>query len=76
MSLKLYDLKVGMEKNFDGGGKWFVESGLAVGRRMEYERVSSEMKLAYEVIASMDNKTIVNRAMSRQRTILSQILNV
>ncbi len=34
-----------MEKNFDGGGKWFVESGLAVGRRMEYERVSSEMKL-------------------------------
>ncbi len=45
LSLKLYDLKLGLEENFDGGGKWFVESGLAVGRRMEYERASSEMKL-------------------------------
>ena len=45
LSLRDYRFTAGLEKRLDGGGGWFVESGVAVGRRIEYERDVSELNV-------------------------------
>lgn len=43
LSLRDYRFTAGLEKRLDGGGGWFVESGIAVGRSVEYELDASEL---------------------------------
>ena len=45
LSLRDYRFTAGLEKRLDGGGGWFVESGIAVGRSVEYERNQTERRV-------------------------------
>jgi len=38
LSLRDYRILFGVERLIDGGGRWFAETGVALGRRLEYER--------------------------------------
>jgi hypothetical protein len=44
LSLRDYRLSVGLERLVNGGGGCFAELGIALGRRLEYERTDSEIE--------------------------------
>lgn len=44
LSLRDYRLSLGVERLVNGGGGCFVELGVALGRRLEYERDNTELK--------------------------------
>jgi hypothetical protein len=44
LSLRDYRLTLGLERLVDGGGGCFAEFGVALGRRLEYERDDTEIK--------------------------------
>lgn len=45
LSLRDFRLSLGVEKLLDGGGGWFLESGITFNRRLEYEQHASEIEL-------------------------------
>lgn len=45
LSLRDYRLSLGVERLINGGGGCFAELGVALGRRLEYERDSTEISL-------------------------------
>lgn len=45
LSLRDYRLSAGLERLVNGGGGWFAELGVALGRRIEYERDGTEISL-------------------------------
>ncbi|MGB7347006.1 MAG: DUF6268 family outer membrane beta-barrel protein, partial [Pirellulaceae bacterium] len=45
LSLRDFRLTLGIDKLLDGGGGWFIESGYAFSRRIEYERDELEIDL-------------------------------
>ncbi len=45
LSLRDFRLLLGVEKLLDGGGGWFLESGYAFNRQLEYESEDTELKL-------------------------------
>ncbi|WP_145416825.1 DUF6268 family outer membrane beta-barrel protein [Planctomycetes bacterium K23_9] len=50
LSLRDFRLTAGIEKVVDGGGGWFAETGYAFGRRIEFERDDTELKLDDAVV--------------------------
>ncbi len=45
LSLRDFRLTLGLNKLLDGGGGWFIETGYAFARRIEYERDASVVNL-------------------------------
>lgn len=45
LSLRDLSLTAGFERLLDGGGGWFVESGFALNRRLEFERLETNTEL-------------------------------
>lgn len=45
LSLRDIRLTLGVEKIVDGGGGWFIDGGVALNRRLEYERAGTEFAL-------------------------------
>jgi hypothetical protein len=52
LSLRDYRLVLGMERLVDGGGGCFAEFGVALGRRLEYERIDTEISFDDAAIVS------------------------
>lgn len=50
LSLRNYHVTAGLERLVNGGGGCFAECGLALGRRLEYEREPSEISLGNAAI--------------------------
>ena len=50
LSLRDIRLRWGAEKLLDGGGGWFVESGVALNRRIEFERDETTTKLGEGIL--------------------------
>lgn len=50
LSLRDIRLTVGLDHIVDGGGGWFVETGWAFRRRLEYERTATELSLSDAIV--------------------------